>query len=93
MNGWSSSASSYHADVRRILVPELRRLRDRSQWMECERWARTVLEFDPYNEDATLILANSLAMTGSPRSATTLIETYRARDRPGRDRGGAAAGA
>jgi DNA-binding SARP family transcriptional activator len=66
----------YHADVRRILVPELRRLRDRGEWEEAERWARTVLEFDPYNEDATLIVAEAVAMLGSRVSASSLLESY-----------------
>jgi DNA-binding SARP family transcriptional activator len=66
----------YHADVRRILVPELRRLRDRGEWEEAERWARTVLEFDPFNEDATLIVAEAVAMLGSRVSASSLLESY-----------------
>ncbi len=66
----------YHADVRRILVPELRRLRDRGDWEECERWARTVLEFDPLNEDATVIVAEAVAMLGSRVDATTFLEEF-----------------
>ncbi len=66
----------YHADVRRILVPELRRLRDRGEWEEAERWARTVLEFDPFNEDATLIVAEAVAMLGSRVNASSLLESY-----------------
>lgn len=66
----------YHADVRRILVPELRRLRDRGDWEECERWARTVLEFDPYNEDATVIVAEAVAMLGSRVDASSLLDEY-----------------
>ena len=85
--GWLPSQSSmrrwverqreqYHADVRRILVPELRRLRDRGDWEECERWARTVLEFDPFNEDATVIVAEAVAMLGSRIDASSLLDEY-----------------
>jgi len=66
----------YHTDVRRILVPELRRLRDRGDWEECERWARTVLEFDPFNEDATVIVAEAVAMLGSRIDASSLLDEY-----------------
>lgn len=66
----------YHAEVRRVLVPELRMLRDRGQWEDCERWSRTVLEFDSFNEDATLILAEAIAMLGSRARATELLESY-----------------
>ena len=66
----------YHMDVRRILMPELRRLRDRGDWVECERWARTVLEFDPYNEDATLVLAEAIAMLGNRVSARYMLDGY-----------------
>lgn len=66
----------YHADVRRVLGPELRRLRDRGRWEDCERWSRTVLEFDSFNEDATVVLAEALAMMGSRSSARQLLETY-----------------
>ncbi len=67
---------TYHADVRRVLGPELRRLRDRGRWEDCERWSRTVLEFDSFNEDATVVLAEALAMMGSRSSAKQLLETY-----------------
>lgn len=66
----------YHMDVRRVLLPELHRLRDRAEWMECERWARTVLEFDPLNEDATLILAEAIAMQGSRVDARYMLDGY-----------------
>nr|MCU0618149.1 hypothetical protein [Gemmatimonadaceae bacterium] len=66
----------FQMDVRRILVPELRRLRDRADWVECERWARTVLEFDPYNEDGMLVLAEAIAMQGSRYSARTMLDGY-----------------
>ncbi len=66
----------YHMDVRRVLLPELHRLRDRAEWLECERWARTVLEFDPLNEDATLILAEAIAMQGSRVDARYMLDGY-----------------
>lgn len=66
----------YHMDVRRVLLPELHRLRDRAEWLECERWARTVLEFDPLNEDATLVLAEAIAMQGSRVDARYMLDGY-----------------
>lgn len=66
----------FQMDVRRILVPELRRLRDRADWVECERWARTVLEFDPYNEDGMLVLAEAIAMQGGRHSARAMLDGY-----------------
>jgi DNA-binding SARP family transcriptional activator len=66
----------FHMDVRRILLPELHRLRDRADWVECERWARTVLEFDPYNEDATLVLAEAIAMLGGRVNARYMLDGY-----------------
>jgi DNA-binding SARP family transcriptional activator len=66
----------FHMDVRRVLIPELHRLRDRADWPEVERWSRTVLEFDPFNEDATLALADALAMQGGRATARHMLDGY-----------------
>ncbi len=77
MQRWvESQRDVYHSDVRRILIPELRRLRDRGHWMEGERWARTVLEFDVFNEDATVVLAEAAAIMGSRISASFALDGY-----------------
>lgn len=65
-----------HADVRRVLVELLRERRDRVDWTGSTRVARWLLEFDAFNEEATLTLAESLAVSGAKTEAVALLDQY-----------------
>lgn len=65
-----------HADLRRILVAQLRARRERADWTGVDVMARRLLAFDPLNEDATLAHAECLALAGSKAEAIALLDRY-----------------
>lgn len=65
-----------HADVRRVLVAQLRARRERADWMGADAMARWLLQFDPLNEDATLTYAECTARNGSKAEALAIIDRY-----------------
>lgn len=67
---------SVHADVRRVLVEQLRNRRARADWMGADAIARWLLQFDPLNEEATLTTAECLALNGSKAEAVAMLDRY-----------------
>lgn len=65
-----------HADVRRVLVGQLRTRRERADWSGAEALARWLLQFDPLNEDATLTVAECTALAGSKSEAVAILDKY-----------------
>ena len=65
-----------HADVRRVLVDRLKVRRTRADWMGAEAIARWLLQFDPLNEEATLTIAECMALNGSKTEAVRLLDQY-----------------
>lgn len=65
-----------HADVRRVLVTQLRRRRERGDWTGAELLSRWLLQFDPLNEDATLTIAECVMMTGAKAEAVAILDRY-----------------
>ncbi|MBL0940284.1 MAG: AAA family ATPase [Gemmatimonadaceae bacterium] len=65
-----------HADVRRVLVTQLRRRRERGDWTGAEVLSRWLLQFDPLNEDATLTIAECTMMNGAKSEAVAIIDRY-----------------
>lgn len=65
-----------HNRIRHSLVTAMERYRARARWGEVEVLARKVLAMDPLNEEATLVLAESAAMSGSKHYALTLLDRY-----------------
>ena len=65
-----------HADVRRVLVEQLRQRRDRADWGGADALARWLLQFDPLNEEATLTIAECTALSGSKREALAILDRY-----------------
>lgn len=65
-----------HADVRRVLVEQLRTRRDRADWGGAEVISRWVLMYDPLNEDATLTLAECAMLNGSKAEAIAILDRY-----------------
>jgi DNA-binding SARP family transcriptional activator len=65
-----------HGRIRRALVASMERFRARGRWGEVEVLARKILVFDPLNEEATLVLAESAALSGSKQYALTILDRY-----------------
>lgn len=64
------------AEIRRALVTRLIQHRDSAQWPQVERVAQLLLGIDPYNEEATLALAEATAMAGSKAEALRILDRY-----------------
>jgi DNA-binding SARP family transcriptional activator/tetratricopeptide (TPR) repeat protein len=60
----------------RTLARELGEHRRAARWRLAEETARAVLSLDPFNEGATLALAEALALTGSKLEAVRLLDSY-----------------
>ncbi len=65
-----------HADVRRVLVAQLRGRRERADWTGAEAFARWLLQFDVLHEDATLTIAECTMMAGAKTEAIAIIDRY-----------------
>lgn len=68
--------ASVHADVRRVLVEQLRGRRERADWSGAEVISRWLLPFDPLNEDATLTMAECAMLNGSKAEAVAILDRY-----------------
>jgi len=68
--------TSIESSVLRALVARLGALRAAGHWRELEPIARTSLKLDPLNEEATLALAETLALNGQKAAAMQLLDTY-----------------
>ncbi|MDE3153170.1 MAG: AAA family ATPase [Gemmatimonadota bacterium] len=64
------------SDLLRRLTTELSTIRRQGRWREAEPVARACLALDPLNEEATLALAESLALTGQKAGAVQLLDGY-----------------
>jgi DNA-binding SARP family transcriptional activator len=62
--------------LRRCLMSALAVERRENRWPVAERLARFYLAHDPLNEEATLTLAEALALRGSKREAVVLLNGY-----------------
>jgi DNA-binding SARP family transcriptional activator len=71
-----ATRESVHADVRRILVEQLRQRRERADWGGAEVLSRWLLQFDPLNEDATLTLAECTMLSGAKVEAVAILDRY-----------------
>ena len=50
--------------------------RERADWTGADALAKWLLQFDPFNEEATLTVAECLALNGSKTEAVALIDRY-----------------
>jgi DNA-binding SARP family transcriptional activator len=64
------------AHILRALTSELAEHRRAAHIREAEQTARAMLALDPFNEEATLALAESMALVGSKLEAVQLLEAY-----------------
>ncbi len=60
----------------RFFLKEVHRAKNLGEWIATERAARACLALDPLNEEATLVLAEMLALSGAKASAVKLLDTY-----------------
>jgi DNA-binding SARP family transcriptional activator len=58
------------------VLPVLSRHRSRGNWEAVETWSNTLLQLTPYNEEATLALAESHAMRGSKLEGVRILDRY-----------------
>jgi DNA-binding SARP family transcriptional activator len=72
-----------HAEVRRVLIGEMRARKGRAEWAGAEGLARAVLQLDPLNEDAVHVLAECLWLAGARAEALGLLDRYVADLGPG----------
>ena len=68
--------SEVHAQVRRVLLASLAVHRRRDEWGDVERVARSCLLLDPFNDEATLALAEATAMAGGKTEAVKMLTRY-----------------
>jgi tetratricopeptide (TPR) repeat protein len=62
--------------VQRVLIDRLQATRASGRWEELERNARTLLIHSPHNEEATLALAESLALRGDKVEGVKVLDRY-----------------
>jgi DNA-binding SARP family transcriptional activator len=65
-----------HGRIRRLLLRTLQRRRNEGDWDAVESLARQCLVVDQLNEEATLALAEVLALGGSKATAVSLLDRY-----------------
>ncbi|MBA2686993.1 MAG: ATP-binding protein, partial [Gemmatimonadaceae bacterium] len=58
------------------LLTQIRQGRHRAEWSRVEELARTCLDVDPFNEEAVLARAESIAMRGGKVEAIALLDKY-----------------
>lgn len=65
-----------HSALRRALLAAIAEQRGRASWQDVELLARRCLRLDPLNEEATLALAESTAMSGGKAHALSILDRY-----------------
>src|SRR5687767_8492811 len=68
--------ASVAAHIRRQLVAAMGKSREALKWADVDRFARLILAIDPLNEEATLTLAGSTALSGSKAEAVGILTRY-----------------
>lgn len=72
-----------HSDARRVLAQALRTRHATADWVAAEPLARWLLQFDPLNEAATLVMAECLVISGAKYEAIRLLDRYMSELGPG----------
>ncbi len=76
-NEWlEAQRAAVEVNRRRALIKLMLGRRDAADWPGVERFAQEVLTSDPFNEEATLALAESTALAGSKSEAIRILERY-----------------
>jgi DNA-binding SARP family transcriptional activator len=64
------------ASLTRFLLTSISRARESGYWIDVEAHARSFLHFSPLNEEATLALAEALAMRGQKIEGVQILDRY-----------------
>jgi DNA-binding SARP family transcriptional activator/tetratricopeptide (TPR) repeat protein len=65
-----------NASMTRMMLGIIARYRVKGEWAETELNASRLLRFQPYNEEATLAMAEACAMRGGKLDATRILDRY-----------------
>lgn len=65
-----------NASMTRVVLGIIARHRVKGEWVEAERNASKLLRFQPYNEEATLAMAEACAMRGGKLQAMEILDRY-----------------
>lgn len=65
-----------HGILTRVILASIAEKRLMGQWSEVEALVRTLLQFAPYNEEGTLVLAEAYAMRGAKLDAVRVLDDY-----------------
>jgi DNA-binding SARP family transcriptional activator len=65
-----------HGDARRVLAAALNNRHALADWHGAQPLARWLLQFDPLNEAATMVMAECLVLSGAKYEATQLLDKY-----------------
>jgi hypothetical protein len=65
-----------NASMTRLMLGIIARHRVKGEWVEAERYAAKLLQFQPYNEEATLAMAEACAMRGGKLQAMEILDKY-----------------
>jgi predicted ATPase/DNA-binding SARP family transcriptional activator len=65
-----------NASLTRVMLGVIARHRVKGEWVEVERTASRLLRFQPYNEEATLAMAEACAMRGGKLDAMAILDRY-----------------
>jgi len=65
-----------NASLTRVMLGIIARHRVKGEWVEAERNAARLLRFQPYNEEATLAMAEACAMRGGKLQAMAILDRY-----------------
>ena len=71
-----SQKAEVNASMTRVMLGIIARHRVKGEWVEVERNATRLLRFQPYNEEATLALAEAYAMRGGKLQAMEILDRY-----------------
>ena len=71
-----SKRSEYHAPIVELFLKALAEHRARGDWTKAASLASHLLRLAPYNEEATLTLAESHVMRGSKRDGLQILDQY-----------------
>ncbi len=65
-----------NASMTRVMLGIIAKHRVKGEWVEAERNAAKLLRFQPYNEEATLAMAEACAMRGGKIQAMEILDKY-----------------
>lgn len=78
-----SQKAEVNASLTRMMLGVIARHRVKGEWAQVEKNASRLLRFQPFNEEATLAMAEACAMRGAKLEATGILDRYLSEVGPG----------